>query len=181
MFLAFYFQLRAHGLKVSPTEWLSLMEAVARGFDRASLQTFYGLARSLLVKREGHYDAFDRAWDLSALEQGRPQPRRIRIRLAEAKWGELELALAGTLEIDAEGRPDGRLTVKARNWRDILTLIRAGGWMPAGWVDLVEDALSLAAQLSGNPQSLDLPLDFSDGAMSLGPIPLGAAPVIRLR
>jgi uncharacterized protein len=62
MFLAFYFQLRAHGLKVSPTEWLSLMEAVARGFDRANLQTFYGLARSLLVKREGHYDAFDRAF-----------------------------------------------------------------------------------------------------------------------
>jgi len=62
MFLSFYFQLRAHGVKVSPTEWLSLMDAVARGFDRSSLQTFYGLSRSLLVKREGHYDAFDRAF-----------------------------------------------------------------------------------------------------------------------
>lgn len=62
MFLNFFFQLRAHGLKVSPTEWLTLLQAVARGYDRADLRVFYGLARSILVKREGHYDAFDRAF-----------------------------------------------------------------------------------------------------------------------
>ncbi len=54
MFLNFFFQLRAHGLKVSPTEWLTLLQAVARGYDRADLRVFYGLARSILVKREGH-------------------------------------------------------------------------------------------------------------------------------
>jgi hypothetical protein len=62
MFLNFFFQLRAHGLKVSPTEWLTLLHAVALGHDRADLRVFYGLARSILVKREGHYDAFDRAF-----------------------------------------------------------------------------------------------------------------------
>ena len=62
MFLAFFYQLRAHGIKVSTTEWLSLMAALVRGFDRANLSTFYTLARALLVKREGQYDAFDRAF-----------------------------------------------------------------------------------------------------------------------
>ena len=62
MFLGFFFQLRAHGVRVSTTEWLTLLAALARGFDRASLTTFYGLSRSLLVKRETQYDAFDRAF-----------------------------------------------------------------------------------------------------------------------
>jgi uncharacterized protein with von Willebrand factor type A (vWA) domain len=62
MFLHFFYQLRAHGIKVSTTEWLSLLAAVVRGFDRASLTTFYNLSRALLVKREGQYDAFDRAF-----------------------------------------------------------------------------------------------------------------------
>ena len=41
MFLRFFFQLRAQGIKVSPTEWLSLMTALARGFERADLAIFY--------------------------------------------------------------------------------------------------------------------------------------------
>lgn len=62
MFLAFFYELRAHGIKVSTTEWLSLMTALVRGFDRADLGVFSSLARALLVKREGQYDAFDRAF-----------------------------------------------------------------------------------------------------------------------
>ncbi len=62
MFLAFFFQLRAYGIKVSPTEWLALMTAVSKGYDRADLRVFSSLARALLVKREGQFDAFDRAF-----------------------------------------------------------------------------------------------------------------------
>ena len=62
MFLDFFFQLRAHGIQVSPTEWLSLLTAMAKGFDRADLRVFSSLARALLVKREGQFDAFDRAF-----------------------------------------------------------------------------------------------------------------------
>lgn len=62
MFLRFFHELRAAGIKVSPTEWLSLMEALSRGHDRADLGVFYNLSRALLVKREGQYDAFDAAF-----------------------------------------------------------------------------------------------------------------------
>ncbi len=72
MFLSFFFELRAQGIRVSTTEWLSLMTALARGFDRASLTTFYGLSRSLLVKSETQYDAFDRAFAKVFRGQERP-------------------------------------------------------------------------------------------------------------
>ncbi len=62
MFLSFFYQLRAEGIAVSPTEWLSLVTAMGRGFERANLGSFYNLSRALLVKREAQYDAFDRAF-----------------------------------------------------------------------------------------------------------------------
>ena len=62
MFTGFFFHLRAVGLKVGLTEWLSLLQALSRGHERASLAVFYHLARSLLVKREAQYDLYDRAF-----------------------------------------------------------------------------------------------------------------------
>ncbi|PIE13539.1 MAG: hypothetical protein CSA70_04495 [Rhodobacterales bacterium] len=124
---------------------------------------------------------FDKPLDLSAIEQARPQPRRIRLRLAEARWGALELQFAGTLEVDETGRPTGRITVKARNWRDIIALAEKAGWLPGTVADQFAQGLGMVAGLSGNPETLDLPLSFGGGLMSLGPIPIGRAPVLRLR
>ncbi|MCA9024692.1 MAG: VWA domain-containing protein [Planctomycetaceae bacterium] len=62
MFVDFFYHLRRFGLKVTITEWLSLMEALVVGHERASLDAFYHLARCLLVKRETDYDTFDRAF-----------------------------------------------------------------------------------------------------------------------
>jgi len=62
MFIDFYYHLRQFGLKVSSTEWLALMQALAAGHARADLNTFYHLARCLLVKREADFDAYDRAF-----------------------------------------------------------------------------------------------------------------------
>lgn len=60
MFTDFFYFLRLHGLKVSLLEWLSLMKALAQGYARADLMTFYRLARALLVKRETDFDLYDR-------------------------------------------------------------------------------------------------------------------------
>lgn len=146
-----------------------------------TLQTGGTLPRRLDALRADLSVEFSQPWDLQALEESRPQPTQIKLKLAEAKWGGLELAMAGTLRIDNAGRPTGRMTIKARNWRDIIVLTRQFGWLPESWLGHVEQALSLAAQLSGNATTLDLPLDFKDGEMALGPIPLGPGPLIRLR
>lgn len=124
---------------------------------------------------------FDKPWNRAAIEVARPQPRRIDLKLAQARWGQLDLQLAGSVDVDEGGQPKGQITVKARNWRDILDLAVASGAIPEGLGSTLEDALGLMAGLSGNPNTLDIPLDFRNGRMLLGPVPIGPAPVLTIR
>lgn len=62
MFVDFFYHLRDFGLKPSSTEWLALMQALGEGHARADLNTFYHLARCLLIKREADFDSYDRAF-----------------------------------------------------------------------------------------------------------------------
>ena len=59
IFLAFFYRLRGHGLKVTPKQWLTLIEALAKGLHGSSLVGFYSLARGILVKDESELDDFD--------------------------------------------------------------------------------------------------------------------------
>ncbi|MCV2893071.1 DUF2125 domain-containing protein [Lentibacter sp. XHP0401] len=124
---------------------------------------------------------FTKAWDITALEEGRPQPTSLKLHLAEAEWGKLKLAAAGDLTIDSAGTPTGTLTLKARNWREILTLAKAAGVLPESLADQVEQGLTLLAGLSGNVETLDIPLGFSGGFIKLGPVPIAPAPRIFIR
>lgn len=62
MFLQLYYTLRSMQVPLSPTEWLTLMEGLAKGLHYQSLDDLYYLARSLLVKDVAYYDAFDQAF-----------------------------------------------------------------------------------------------------------------------
>ena len=62
MFEDFLYLLRASGLKVSLTEWMSLMEALDKGLHGSSFTGFYYLCRCLLVKSEADFDRFDRVF-----------------------------------------------------------------------------------------------------------------------
>jgi uncharacterized protein with von Willebrand factor type A (vWA) domain len=59
VFLGFFYRLRTHGLKVTPQQWLTVIEALAKGLHGSSLIGFYSLARSILVKDESELDDFD--------------------------------------------------------------------------------------------------------------------------
>ncbi|MEM1130223.1 MAG: DUF2125 domain-containing protein [Pseudomonadota bacterium] len=125
---------------------------------------------------------FDVPWDRRAIEVRRPQPVSIDLRDMRAEWGDLKLRVAGDLDIDAAGRPSGELTVKATNWRDMLEVARRSGTLPEGVANLLERGLNAAAGLAGNPKTLDVPVSFDSGRMSLaGWIPLGSAPSFSLR
>ena len=56
LFLSFFYRLRSRGLKVTPTQWLTLVEGLVLGLHGASLIGFYSLARSILVKDESELD-----------------------------------------------------------------------------------------------------------------------------
>lgn len=123
---------------------------------------------------------FDKPWDRSAIEVARPQPVRIDLGLLKARWGDLDLRAAGTLDIDTEGTPTGEIIVKATNWREMVEIARATGALPEELVGTVTKALELAATLAGDPETLDLRLGFDRGLAFLGPVPIGLAPTIRL-
>ena len=57
----------------------------------------------------------------------------------------------------------------------------AAGALSPGLAGALTDGLSLLSQLSGNPNTLDIPLGFRGGRVMLGPVPIGPAPVVRLR
>jgi uncharacterized protein with von Willebrand factor type A (vWA) domain len=57
--VSFFFELRAAGVPVAITEFLTLLEALAARVAQLSAQDFYHLSRACLVKDERHYDRFD--------------------------------------------------------------------------------------------------------------------------
>lgn len=136
------------------------------------------LPRTLDALRADITLGFDRTWDRHAIEDSRPQPRLISLRLAEARWGDLDIKAAGDLEVDTQGEATGRITVKAQNWREILRMARASGELPSGIADTLEQGLSF---LAGRNDGIDVPLDFRSGRIWIGPIPVMQSPLFRLR
>jgi len=62
MLTRFFYTLRAAGLQPSVTEFLALLEALQAGLAALSLDEFYLLARTCLIKDETRYDRYDRAF-----------------------------------------------------------------------------------------------------------------------
>lgn len=125
--------------------------------------------------------AFDAPWDRHAIERSRPQITVLDLNLAQATWGSLDFRATGSLTVDAEGVPTGRITVKATDWRRMLDMAVAAGVVPEMLSPTLERGLGMLAGLSGDPETLDAQLTFQDGRLSFGPIPLGPAPRLRLR
>ena len=124
---------------------------------------------------------FDGVWDKRALEEQRPQPRQIHLRLADIAWGDLRIKAAGQLAVDDAGVPTGVVSLQAQNWQDILQLAETAGALPTVLRDQAERVLSGLAGASGNPNTLDIQLNFMRGWVALGFIPLGPAPRLILR
>jgi uncharacterized protein len=62
MLVDFFFHLRSNQLKVSVKEYLTLLEALSHPVMAPSLEDFYYLARTILVKDETLFDRFDKAF-----------------------------------------------------------------------------------------------------------------------
>jgi len=63
MFVKFFDTLKAKGLKVTLSEWLTFQEALDKNLAGSSLTQFYYLARMILVKSETDFDKFDMAFE----------------------------------------------------------------------------------------------------------------------
>ena len=108
MFTNFFMGLRDAQIPVSLTEYLTLLEAVKAGVASGSVDNFYYLSRTALVKDERHLDRFDRVFGhvfqgLEALDElfGKEIPEEWLKKLAE-----LNLSPEDMAKIEAMGGLD---------------------------------------------------------------------------
>lgn len=124
---------------------------------------------------------FNRAWDIHALEGPRPQPTHIDLTSLTAKWGKLDLRMTGAFDVDARGYPVGKVAIKAQNWREMIEIAISTGMIPQNMSTLALRAGEMLAGLSGRKDTIDAELTLKDGMITLGFIPLGPAPRLRIR
>jgi hypothetical protein len=130
------------------------------------------------------YDAtmtFDRPWDIRAIEERRPQVTALDLREMQAVWGGLVLNATGELTVGPGGVPDGVVSIRAENWREMVTLAVNAGLLTERMRGTAEGLLGVVAGLSGDPEVIDADLAFENGRAFLGPLPVGPAPRLVLR
>lgn len=104
-----------------------------------------------------------------------PLAQSMTLRNASVVWGAIALNAEGVLEIDDVGVPEGRITFKTGQWRDIIDLLVRTGAIDSGIAPTITNVANAMAQ----GDTLELPVSFQNGFMSIGPLPLGPAPRLR--
>jgi|CXWL01.1.fsa_nt_gi uncharacterized protein with von Willebrand factor type A (vWA) domain len=113
MLIDFFYTLRAARLKVSIKEYLTLLEAIKAGVIGPSVDEFYYLARTTMVKDEANFDKFDRAF--GAYFKG--------VELLTDFTQEVPLEwLRKTLELELS--PEDRAAIEKMGWDDLMATIK---------------------------------------------------------
>lgn len=118
MLINFFFTLRAAKLKVSVMEYLTLLEALKAGVlddedAGPSVDKFYHLARTALVKDETQYDRFDRAFAayFEGVEMLADFTKEIPLEWLKKKF-ELELS------------PEERAAIEKMGWDELMETLK---------------------------------------------------------
>ncbi|AKS45183.1 hypothetical protein SAMN05444287_0275 [Octadecabacter temperatus] len=128
---------------------------------------------------------FDSDIDLSApieLNGANTDPiglEAISIKEFALAWGEMSLSAIGDVTPDATGLLNGSFSISARNWQQLLDLAVATGSIPEERRLLIVGMAANIDETPHVPDTLTATLTITDGQMALGPIPLGAAPLLR--
>ena len=97
----------------------------------------------------------------------------------EVKWGELNISAKGQVDRATDGFASGKIDLRIENWRTIPALVVALGLVEPGMADTLTNGIAVLANSGPDPKVLNLPLIFADGRATLGPIPLGRAPMLN--
>ena len=108
-----------------------------------------------------------------------PQLTALTLRQGVLRWGDVSLTLAGGVVADANGFAEGRIDMTLVNWRRVIAPAVAMGLIKPEVAPTVETMMAVMAGQSGDPAVLELPLVMKAGWMSLGPLPLGPAPLLQ--
>lgn len=94
-------------------------------------------------------------------------------------WGSLTVRGKGKLVSDADGLAEGEIALTITDWRRAMKVIVAMGALTQDQANVLSNGLQTLADAGADPNVLILPLRASNGRLSLGPLPLGAAPRIN--
>jgi hypothetical protein len=113
-----------------------------------------------------------------AFDGSKPPPVVEKIVLSgfDLNWGEIDLNAEGTLDFDAEGVPEGRVTIKTAQWQAIIDILVNTGTIDARIAPTLARTASAMADDSG---MLFAPITFRGGFMLIGLVPIGPAPRLR--
>lgn len=114
-----------------------------------------------------------------AMGQTHPQVQALDLTEARMVWGSFVVTAKGGLKAGPDGRAEGEIAIHIENWRNLPPLLAAMGLISADLAPTLERGLEVLAKSGPDPEVLDLPLKAAKGQMRLGPLPLGAAPVLR--
>ncbi len=127
-----------------------------------------------------------------ALAVAPPQPTGLRLDTADLRFGRLSARVVGQIRPDAQGRAQGAIAIYTGDATAMIEAAASAGMIPRNAVRMAGTMLRTlsampmpdadgAAPDYPRPQSgeLRLPILFDQGRTSLGPIPLGPAPLLR--
>ncbi len=109
--------------------------------------------------------------------ESQPSLRQLDLTAARLNWGELQLFAKGMLARDEAGFAAGQIDIRVENWRLLPPLLVALGVITEDFAPVLTRGLEVMAETGSDPAVLTLPMTAKAGRMSLGPLPLGAAPV----
>lgn len=103
MFIDFFYQLKAVGIPVSPTSFLTLQKALDMGLIN-SIDAFYTSARAILIKSERYFDVYDQIFAHRFQDAQMPEYEGLELdevtRALLEGWLEDPVSLAAALEMD---------------------------------------------------------------------------------
>jgi len=159
MLVSFFFLLREGGLKVSITEFLTLLELLQKRVIQYDVEQFYYLSRACLVKNETLYDRFDRVFSthFKGVENlfgpdGTDIPedwlrKQIELGLSEEEKAKIE-ALGGWDKLMEEFKK--RLEEQKERHQGGSKAIGTGGTSPFGAHGYHPEGIRIGPQSAGN-------------------------------
>lgn len=179
-------RMKADKAVLATTEDTSWQNAHRIGVELTGLMPDAAVAAALPdlgpVISQAHLDAtllFSAPIDRHVAES-QPQWTGLRLHDAHLVWGPLQMSAKGDVARASEGFAEGVITLRITDWQQLPGAITALGLAPASYGPMITRALQLLAEGSAKsdvlPDVLEVPLTFKEGQMSLGTLPLGAAP-----
>jgi len=149
------------GLAAALSRQAGLTQPLPDRLEHVSLDAGVGLAQPLMLLSPAPVA-------LSALD----------LRRAELVWGGHRISVSGRLTVSPEGTPEGTLTIALSDFPVWLDLGLAAGLVPRERKPMLAAMGDYLSKQSPDG-SVQLPLSFANGRMTLAAIPLGPAPQLR--